>query len=42
VIREGYRLARNMSWDVVVREYLLSDLSRVLNEPCEVRNYLRA
>ena len=28
LIAEGYRLARNMSWDVVVRRYLLKDLVR--------------
>jgi glycosyltransferase involved in cell wall biosynthesis len=28
LICEGYRLACNMSWDVVVRKYLLSDLTR--------------
>ena len=26
MIREGYRLACNMSWDIVVRKYLLNDL----------------
>jgi glycosyltransferase involved in cell wall biosynthesis len=28
LINEGYRLAYNMSWDVVVRKYLLNDLTR--------------
>jgi hypothetical protein len=26
LLREGYRLAHSMSWDVVVRKYLLNDL----------------
>ncbi len=42
MIREGYRLARSMSWDVVVRKYLLNDLSRVYERPIEYRDYLRA
>ncbi|MBN1361158.1 MAG: hypothetical protein JW993_11215 [Sedimentisphaerales bacterium] len=28
LLSEGYRLACNMSWDVVVRKYLLNDLAR--------------
>jgi hypothetical protein len=42
MIREGYRLARNMSWDVVVRKYLLNDLSQVHDRQVEYRDYLRA
>ena len=35
LVREGYRLAREMSWDVVVRKYLLSDLPKVTESiPC--------
>ncbi len=30
LIREGYRLACNMSWDVVVRKYLLGDLTKAV------------
>jgi glycosyltransferase involved in cell wall biosynthesis len=41
-IREGYRLAHNMRWDVVVRKYLLDDLSRAFERPPQARNYLRA
>jgi len=29
MIRTGYELARNMSWDVVVRDYLLRSLERI-------------
>jgi hypothetical protein len=29
LMSEGHRLARNMTWDVVVRKYLLNDLTRV-------------
>jgi hypothetical protein len=42
MIREGYRLARNMSWDVVVRKYLLNDLSQVHDRQVQYRDYLRA
>jgi len=42
MIREGYRLARSMSWDVVVRKYLLDDLSQVHEKQVEYRDYLRA
>jgi len=31
--RTGYELARNMSWDVVVRDYLLGSLEKI---PCQV------
>jgi hypothetical protein len=31
MIREGYRLACHMSWDMVVRKYLLNDLLRAPN-----------
>lgn len=42
MIREGYRLARSMSWDVVVRKYLLNDLPQVHDKQVEYRDYLRA
>jgi len=42
MIREGYRLAWSMSWDVVVRKYLLNDLNRVHDKQVEYRDYLRA
>jgi hypothetical protein len=42
MLREGYRLARNMSWDVVVRKYLLNDLARVHDKQVAYHNYLRA
>jgi glycogen synthase len=29
LIQSGHQLARNMSWDVVVRKYLLNDLKRI-------------
>lgn len=38
MIREGYQLARNMSWDVVVRKYLLNDLSSPLERPLQCFN----
>jgi hypothetical protein len=38
MICEGYRLAYNMSWDVVVRKYLLADLSRAFDKPVSCRN----
>ncbi len=42
MIREGYRLACNMSWEMVVRKYLLNDLTRVLEKPSEMGSCLRA
>ncbi len=42
MIHEGYCLACKMSWDMVVREYLLNDLVRVLERQSELRSYLRA
>jgi hypothetical protein len=42
MMREGYRLARSMSWDVVVRKYLLGDLLRVHEKQVAYRDYLRA
>jgi hypothetical protein len=33
LIREGHRLACNMSWDVVVKKYLLDDLARASDRP---------
>jgi len=39
MIREGYRLARNMSWEVVVRKHLLNDLVRIHDEPIGYRDY---
>jgi hypothetical protein len=41
LIHEGYRLAHNMSWDVVVRRYLLDDLSRITQKQA-TRKYLKA
>lgn len=41
MIREGYRLARNMSWDVVVRKYLLGDLSRIHERQADFHDLLR-
>jgi len=38
LLREGYRLAHNMSWDVVVRKYLLNGLS----QQSQVSSYLGA
>jgi len=38
MICEGYRLAYNMSWDVVVRKYLLADLSCAFDKPVPCRN----
>jgi hypothetical protein len=29
MIQTGYELARNMSWDVVVKNYLLSSLQKI-------------
>ena len=42
MLREGYRLARSMSWDVVVRKYLFSDLARVGDRQVGYHDYLRA
>lgn len=42
MIREGHRLARNMSWDVVVRKYLLNDLARVHDKRVGRHDYQRA
>jgi len=42
LIYEGHRLADNMSWDVVVRKYLLNDLARITQQRPEPRNYLKA
>ncbi len=33
LLTEGYRLARDMSWDEVVRKYLLNDLAGAFKEP---------
>jgi glycogen synthase len=41
MIGEGYRLARNMSWDVVVRKYFLNGLARVDSREVGFRDYLR-
>ncbi len=38
MIAEGYRLAYSMSWDVVVRKYLLNDLSRTPQRQFACRN----
>jgi hypothetical protein len=42
LIDEGHRLARTMSWDVVVRKYLLNDLARVTEPQPESRDYRKA
>ena len=42
LLREGYRLAHSMSWDVVVRKYLLNNLSRATPQQPQVRSYLKA
>jgi hypothetical protein len=42
LIYEGHQLAHNMSWDVVVRKYLLSGLARIAQQQPEPRNYLKA
>jgi len=42
MIREGHRLARNMSWDVVVKTYLLNDLSRVHRKQAQYTDSLGA
>lgn len=42
MLREGYRLARSMSWDVVVRKYLLNDFSRMHEKQGVYRDCLRA
>ncbi len=38
MLSEGHRLAYNMSWDVVVRKYLLNDLSRAPERQLSCRN----
>jgi hypothetical protein len=42
LIYEGRRLAHNMSWDVVVRKYLLPDLARISDKQSQARKYLKA
>jgi hypothetical protein len=42
LIREGHRLACNMSWDVVVKKYLLDGLARASDRQAAMTNYLRA
>jgi len=42
LIYEGQQLARNMSWDVVVRKYLLNGLAQIAPPRPEPRNYLKA
>jgi hypothetical protein len=32
MIQTGYELAKNMSWDVVVKNYLLSSLQKALHK----------
>jgi hypothetical protein len=41
MIRQGYRLASNMSWDVVVRGYILNNLTRIHSSQPGCRDYLR-
>ncbi len=42
LIKEGYRLARDMSWDVVVRKYLLADLAGAFERPAARGIYSKA
>jgi hypothetical protein len=42
LVREGYRLASNMSWDVVVRKFLLHDLASVHGSQVEYGDFLHA
>jgi hypothetical protein len=42
LIQEGHQLACNMSWDVVVKKYLLDDLAHLADKQAELTNYLRA
>jgi acetylornithine deacetylase/succinyl-diaminopimelate desuccinylase-like protein len=42
MIREDYGLARNMSWGMVIRQYLLNDLSQVHDKRVGRRDYQRA
>jgi hypothetical protein len=42
MIREGHRLARNMSWDVVVKTYLLNNLSCVRRKQAQYTDSLGA
>ncbi len=42
LICEGHRLAHNMSWDVVVRKYLLNDLARIAEHQPGSRDYRKA
>jgi hypothetical protein len=42
LIQEGHQLAHHMSWDVVVRRYLLHDLSRAAPRQATPRKYLKA
>lgn len=35
LIRSGYKLAKNMSWDMVVKNYLLSSLQKALRKDAE-------
>jgi len=37
--KEGYRLARDMSWDGVVRKHLLNDLTRKSERPLARESY---
>ncbi len=38
LIQNGYHIAKNMSWDVVVREYLLGSLYRILEKKAAVKS----
>jgi hypothetical protein len=42
LVREGYRLASNMSWDVVVRKFFLHDLDNVQGRQVGYSDFLRA
>jgi len=39
LLKNGYRLARDMSWDVVVRKYLLNDLAGAFERPAARGTY---
>jgi glycosyltransferase involved in cell wall biosynthesis len=42
LIHEGHQLAHNMSWDIVVRKYLLNGLAQIVQPQPEPRDYLKA
>ena len=42
MIESGYALAQNMSWDVVVKDYLLPGLQKVFSKQHPQNIYTRA